>query len=94
MVKYGFLLNVAGCEEHTLPTPHSPSNSTKKVKKRLVAKHKFEDLRMTMYTINSWGGDVCTIYTIELQSIQPIATRCWSSISDQITTLIICVISR
>ncbi|KAH9736635.1 AMP deaminase [Citrus sinensis] len=84
----------SGCEEHTLPTPHSPSNSTKKVKKRLVAKHKFEDLRMTMYTINSWGGDVCTIYTIELQSIQPIATRCWSSISDQITTLIICIISR
>lgn len=68
--------------------------STKKVKKPLVAKHKFEDLRMTMYTIKSWGGDVCTVHTIELQLIQPIATRCWSSISDQITTLIICIISR
>lgn len=29
---------------------------TKKVKKRLVAKHKFEDIRMTMYTINHGVG--------------------------------------
>lgn len=29
---------------------------TKKVKKQLVAKHKFEDIRMTMYTINHGVG--------------------------------------